>query len=613
VVPEENIEAAGPAEIVLEWNPVPPSAGWETEYYAVVSGAQDFNSQSPHYIFNWSTAIQWTVTLDTSRAWHWIVKARDVARPGIVSGYSATDSFHISIPGTPVAPVLIPEPGSTPTIVPIPPVILEWLPVSFPDPVEYYVEVDTHSLFSSPDFTSGWVSATSWSFTPQYYAPYWWRVKARSALDPTKESAWSFVGKFQIWDPSGSCPFLYVWDGEQFTFQTDIYGPGKLGTMSSRGYLTPNPNDYYLLETNPVEKDGQYQMRLVEERFETDYMDELKLYVIDIPMHRRIYAEKPGFGGTLGDLQDVLHTASQIIHRPQEITHVNTGQDVSDLMANSDGSYLVLNNDNNIDFTYQTLEFDLGDLSQAPQIKLIIDGVTVFPSTPEGVERASQFGPRTKLEVLDGNGEWVSVPKTTAELPKLPEFKRVFALDISNIFLTDVYKVRLTFLFKTYVDAIHFDTTQDQVLTLTEVPLLSAELRSYGLSDYETVFEDIYNYLYRMGDPNHYHNYFPGSYTRYGDVTALLSETEDFFVIYGQGDELDLRFDVAGSQPPGTKRAFLMYTNGYYKDAKVDIPHTVEPLPFEAMSGFPYDPAVENYPDDPEYNQYREAYNTRVE
>ena len=506
--------------------------------------------------------------------------------------------------------MLIPEPD---IIDIIGPTTLEWNPVSFSDPVEYFVEVDDQESFASPNFTSGWISATSWSFTPEYYIPYWWRVKTRNAGDISKESGWSFVDLFRVWSPSGSCPFLYVWDGEQFVFQSDMYGPGKLGTLSSRGYLKPNPHDYYILETNPVEKDGQYQMRLVEERFETDYMDELKLYVIDIPMNRRVYAEKPGFGGTLDDLQDVLHTASQIIHRPREITHVNTGLDVSDLVANSDGNYLVLNEDNNIDFTYQTLELDLGDLSQAPQIKLILDGVTVFPSTPEGVARASQFGPRTKLEVLDGSGEWVSVSKAIVELPKLPEFKRVFALDISDIFLTDVYKVRLTFLFKTYVDAIHFDTTQDQVLTLTEVPLLSAELRSYGLSDSETIFEDIYNYLYRMDDPTHYHNYFPGNYTRYGDVTPLLAETEDFFVIYGQGDELDLRFELADSQPAGAHRVFLFYTNGYYKDEKVNVPHTVEPLPFADMSNFPYDPELENYPDDPEHNQYRAEYNTRSE
>ena len=67
--------------------------------------------------------------------------------------------------------------------------------------VEYYVEVDTHSQFASPDFTSGWITATEWTFTPEYYAPYWWRVKARNIDDPSKASAWSRVDRFWVNDP----------------------------------------------------------------------------------------------------------------------------------------------------------------------------------------------------------------------------------------------------------------------------------------------------------------------------------------------------------------------------------------------------------------------------
>ncbi len=611
LVSEGDVDSETAVAVTLEWNPVAPPSGGQTQYYAEISINVDMSS--PSFILNWDPTTSWTVTLDTSRAWYWRVRARDLARPGLISDWSPIEAFTINIPGTPLAPVLIPEPDITPTIVPIPPISLEWNPVTFEDPVEYYVEVDDQALMASPNFTSGWITAVSWTFQPQYYAPYWWRVKTRNALDTIKESTWSFVDNFQVWNPSGSCPFLYVWDGEKFNFQTDLYGAGKLAAKGSFGYFTPNPNDYYVLETNPVEKDGHYQMRLVEERFETDYLDELKLYVIDIPMNRSIYGEKPGFGGTLNDLQDVLHTASQVLQRPLAITHVNTGADVSVELGSSDGEYLILNEDRNIDFVYQTLEIDLGDLSAAPQIKLIIDGVSMFPDSPEGVERSSQFGPRTKLEVLEAGGQWVSVDKTIAELPKPPEFKRAFALDISDIFQTNVYKVRLTFLFKTLIDSVRFDITEDEIVSLTEVPLVSAELRSYGLSDKEHVFDEIYNYLYRENDPNHIHEYFPGNYTRFGDVTSLLSQTDDMFVIYGKGDEIDLRFSLAGPQAPGTTRKFMMYTDGYYKDAKVDVPHTVEPLPFEAMSGFPYDPAVENYPDDPEHNQYLEEYNTRVE
>jgi hypothetical protein len=421
------------------------------------------------------------------------------------------------------------------------------------------------------------------------------------------------VDEFRPWSPSGSCPFLYVWDGDKFVFQTDLYGPGNLGAKGSFGYFTPNPHDYYVLETQPVEKDGYYPMRLAEERFETDYLDELKLYFIDVPMNRSLYGEKPGFGGTLDNLEDVLHTTSQVLRNPVSVTWVNSGEYVSAKVSSSDGEYLVLNNDRNLNFTYQTLELDLGDLAAALQIKLVIDGVTAFPDTPEGTERSTLFGPRTKLEVLNESGQWVKVDKAIAILPKPPELKRPFVLDITNIFQTDTYKVRLTFLFKTYIDSLKFDITQDQEISLTEVMLLSADLRSYGLSDEVQIFDDIFNYLYRADAPNHIHEYFPGSYTRFGDVLPLLSQTDDMFVIYGKGDELDLKFEVPDDPAPGQKRIFMMYTNGYYKDAKVDVPHMVEPLPFAEMSGFPYDLTEESYPDDPEHSQYLQDYNTRIE
>jgi hypothetical protein len=39
---------------------------------------------------------------------------------------------------------------------------------------------------------------------------------------------------------------------------------------------------------------------------------------------------------------------------------------------------------------------------------------------------------------------------------------------------------------------------------------------------------------------------------------------------------------------------------------------TVEPLPFVAMGNFPYDEAVEQYPDSQEHRLYRKIYNTRT-
>jgi hypothetical protein len=138
--------------------------------------------------------------------------------------------------------------------------------------------------------------------------------------------------------------------------------------------------------------------------------------------------------------------------------------------------------------------------------------------------------------------------------------------------------------------------------------MVSATLGVRGI-DPKTSDGDIYEYVY--GEPTGQTAYLPGSYTRLGDVKPLLAGTDDKFVIYGGGDEIVFTFMPIGPPPPDNRRSYVVYTNGYYKDVKVDVPHTVEPLPFAAMSNFPYDEMVEHYPDDAEHTQYRQEYNTR--
>ena len=382
---------------------------------------------------------------------------------------------------------------------------------------------------------------------------------------------------------------------------------------SSRGIWKPNPNEYYVLQNEPAKKGGYIQMRLVEERYEVNYLDQFRFYAVDIPEDRQLYSEKPIFTTPFNGLSEHIHTVSTEPEAPASVVHVNTGLDVSEATAVSDQDYLVLNEDRNLGFHYQKIELDLGDLSEAPQIKLLIDAMSAFPTTPAGSARILEFGPRTMLEVLDENGDWVRVPMSTVQLPMPPEFRRPFVLDVTDIFVTDVYKVRMTFLFKTYVDSIRVDTTADDPVTLTELRLDNAKLRSYGHSDKTHLVDDIFEFEYNLDDPNHEHDYYPGNYTRYGNVKPLLGEVDDMFVVYGSGDEIVLRFEEP--QPPraGDKRSYVVYSNGYYKVARNLVPATVEPMPFAAMSNFPYDETVEQYPDSREHRRYLETYNTRRE
>ena len=107
----------------------------------------------------------------------------------------------------------------------------------------------------------------------------------------------------------------------------------------------------------------------------------------------------------------------------------------------------------------------------------------------------------------------------------------------------------------------------------------------------------------------------PGRYTREGDVRQLLMQADDMFVIAKPGDEIAVAFDAAaaGRIPDGWTRTFLLLADGFSKEMDINSasPDGVDPLPFHAMTAYPYR-APEHYPETPEHRRYQATYNTRV-
>jgi len=91
-----------------------------------------------------------------------------------------------------------------------------------------------------------------------------------------------------------------------------------------------------------------------------------------------------------------------------------------------------------------------------------------------------------------------------------------------------------------------------------------------------------------------------GAYTRLGDVRDLLLKSDDRFVVFGSGDEVQLDFDPSRLPPlpEGWKRDYFFFADGYEKD--MDFYATegdfVNPLPFHRMSTYPY--SKEDFPQD---------------
>ena len=107
----------------------------------------------------------------------------------------------------------------------------------------------------------------------------------------------------------------------------------------------------------------------------------------------------------------------------------------------------------------------------------------------------------------------------------------------------------------------------------------------------------------------------PGRYTRAGDVVPLLARADDQFVVSRPGDEIAVSFDARQVAPlrNGWRRTFLLFADGFSKEMDVNSasPDLLEPLPFHAMTRYPYS-WPEHYPDSPEILRYQSEYNTRI-
>jgi len=515
---------------------------------------------------------------------------------------------------TPVAPPLTPAITDHTTFSgggygPIP-ITLTGGTVTAPDghAVQYQFQISNLGAW-----TSGWLNAPSWDTAASgltfYNGNYTVKIRARDAVDTQAVSAWSTDDAFNITlaaYPPSSCPFVFVWDGDSFSFEADISTTGKLAEKTSTGYSRPDPRDRYKLTTEPQVKDGALEIRLVEERLEIDYTDEIVLYAVDLPEGVDVYAEK-GVRGAPGPVPpEGLHTVTDL--RTPPTVRTDTGESVTDLVAEADGATLVLNEDRE-DFEYKTLEMDLGDVRDAPQVKIVMHAQTARPLTAAGIALQRTFGATTILEVQDTSGQWRTVPTTEATLPNAMEFPRSYVFEIGPAMHDTTGKVRFTFLFKTYVDMIGFDTSADLPLEVTEVPLVSAELGYHGI-DGRTGTGEVYDFTY--GDPVTAFPFPPGNFTKYGDVTPLLDGVDDKFVIWGPGDELALRFEPLAEPSDGVMRDYILFSETYYKSQKSDTPFVVEPLPFAAMSNYPYG-ADESYPEDAEHQAYLAEWNTRVD
>jgi hypothetical protein len=262
------------------------------------------------------------------------------------------------------------------------------------------------------------------------------------------------------------------------------------------------------------------------------------------------------------------------------------------------------------------IELDLGELQNPKRVTLFLTG-WIFP-TDTSLNVAFAQNPEVdgpslpSVWVPDAEGTW---QKSIGYMGFPGGKTKTIAVDLSEAFLAEDYRVRIQTTAEIYWDRA-FYTVDEAEVEVRRLPLAlqSAALQYRGFSAPEAFHPTApQTYDHERVTKKLIWPPMRGRFTRYGDVTELLTTADDQMAVLGAGDAITVRFAVPDQDPPkGWKRDFILHSVGYDKDADLNTIYgqTVEPLPFRGMSQYPYGPE-EAYPDSEGYRDYLRRYQTR--
>lgn len=422
----------------------------------------------------------------------------------------------------------------------------------------------------------------------------------------------------------GSCPFLFAWDGEKYVFLKDMMWRSALGMpLAVKGadtvYAFSDPSKEYLLIPGDKLKprNNRYSIKITEELWEAVYFDKAALVAVDHPDSVEVFADErfvaPPFPGRkLYGVGEKHLPLTAFDGNGNDVLSQITSYDFRYVSGFGLGKYQGLAEDHD-------LILDLGDKAAGDSLYLFLRG-WIFPadaSINTAMTQSSLWQSKPpSLQVMNKKGQW----QTVIENIGFPMGKdKMVITDLSGKFLTPHNrKIRIRTNMQIYWDEIFFSNTLSQApVHMHDLTMTNASLKFRG-----------YSASYRKGGPfgPHWFDYYntsggqqwrdlTGYYTRYGDVLPLLQQADDEYIIANSGDEISIDFDAAGLPPlpPGWKRDFLLYSEGWVKDGDLNTAwgQTVEPLPFHAMPAYPYKGNT-TYPADERLRQYRQQYNTRL-
>ncbi len=441
--------------------------------------------------------------------------------------------------------------------------------------------------------------------------------------DEIKVTQCAIVALDEIEKPTGSCPYLYAWDGQGFRFVTDLLGAAPLGLpVSDTRFVDANPIEYVRLggEEQFPPKDGNYVIQITEELREVLYLDEAKLVVVDHPPGTEIHTT-----GKLRPGQPFPSHELVTLHKPKPLLSAVNHEvtDVTALLTETDRKMVSPTKLRARQLRGlaepHSVTLDFGPLAVERPLVLALTGWLRFGGGMANVGAAHTPDlpfpfPTLEVEVTDPNQTLSWKPVDVVVGSPAGKTKSII-VDLAGKLPAGARRLRLSAAFEIHWDRIALLEKRDNSETrITSIAATESDLHGRGYSEFESLpwsqpLTPNYANVKQTADwtitPS-------GWATHYGPVDELISKQDNALALIAGGDELTLRFS-ASSVPPkaqGATRDFFFYTVGWDKDADFhcELGWQIEPLPWHGMESQQYGrqprPSFTN-------DEWMKKYNTR--
>ena len=413
----------------------------------------------------------------------------------------------------------------------------------------------------------------------------------------------------------GSCPWLFTYDGTEMRFVTDVLWRSPLGlriNAQETAGITQTEDRVVIRGDQLAPRDGEYDLRITAELWETHFFDAVSLMVVDHPEETEVYVDERFAGEPVA-----LETYTTGPSRPVQRAWDDTGADVTDLVDTRDGRYLASVERGRYQGVTRDhfVEVELDPMAADHEAVYLLAHGWVYPTDSSinvAIGQGEHPAPRgVALEARDQTGTWHVVHPDMG----FPAGKnKTMVVELAR--LADGHfprQLRLRTNLEVYWDWIGYAPRLEESPAASirlDPRLATLRYRGFSRTDFvgprglEIPRYEIANTRPRWRD-------LVGFHTRFGDVRELLTQADDRYVIMNAGDELSLRFPVPAPPPVGWRRDFVLIGDGWVKDGDYNTTHskTVGPLPSHDRAEYRSDgsPVLE---DDPVYRRHPKDWQT---